>query len=306
MMIPFRAIGVFFYVASRRSVSQAAQELGVTPSAVSQQLRTLEEQLQTTLVTKAGRQIRLTEAGERYFEMIAGEMERIVGATRQIRGAPKTSLLTIRSTPTLSTKWLLPRLNGLVEANPNLDIRLDGTNEPTDFSREPIDIEIRHGTGRWGGLHVAPLVEELFFPVAAPALIAAGSLRSADLLDYPLIYSLKSQVQWRDWLRDHAQCEPPGRRRLMFDRSHMVVDAAAAGMGVALESILMMDRELEAGRLVLPLAETPRLTATTHWLVCPYQNLRRARVARFIEWIEAEAAAWRNKAEALFVSLSER
>ena len=112
-MAPFRFIVAFYHVAAMQSVARAAQELSVTPGAVSQQLRVLEEQLGTKLVTRAGRRIRLTEAGERYFEMIASDIENIIAATRQIQGERTTMLLTVRATPTVSTKWLLPRLSAV-------------------------------------------------------------------------------------------------------------------------------------------------------------------------------------------------
>ena len=174
-MIPFRAISVFYQVATLNSVAAAAEHLGVTPSAVTQQLRALEQQIGTSLVTKVGRKIRLTEAGERYFEMIAEQIEGIIASTRFIQGAKPSTLLTIRATPTISTKWLLPRLPTFLDANPDIDIRLDGTNEPTDFARDLVDIEIRHGTGKWTGLHIEPLVQEQFIPVCSPSVAGRGT-----------------------------------------------------------------------------------------------------------------------------------
>lgn len=178
---PLRSIGVFYQLGRLNSVSKAAEYLGVTPSAISQQIRTLEEQLGTTLVRKVGREVRLTETGERYFEMIAENIENIWQATRQVTGARSTELLNIRATPSVSTKWLLPKLPRFAEENPGLDMRLDGSNEPVDFTRDNVDIEIRHGEGRWPGLHVQPLAREHFVPVCSPRLAGAGSLSAADL-----------------------------------------------------------------------------------------------------------------------------
>ncbi len=140
------AIGVFHAVARTGSVTRAADELGVTPSAVSQQVQALEISLGTALIGKAGRNVVLTEAGERYFEMIRGEVERITEATQRIRGFRSVTTLTVRATPSLATKWLLPRLAGFIDAHPEIELRLDGTNEPTAFQKENVDVEIRHGT----------------------------------------------------------------------------------------------------------------------------------------------------------------
>ncbi|MDP4034178.1 MAG: LysR substrate-binding domain-containing protein [Pseudorhodobacter sp.] len=295
-MIPFRAISVFYHVATLNSVAAAADYLGVTPSAVTQQLRSLEQQIGTSLVTKVGRRIRLTEAGERYFEMIAEQVEGIIVSTRLIQGAKTATLLTIRATPTIATKWLLPRLPAFLDANPDIDIRLDGTNEPTDFTRDLVDVEIRHGTGKWLGLHMEPLVEERFLAVCAPALARPGSLGVGDLQGFRLIHSVKAQVQWNTLFLKAGLADQGVVKRLYFDRSHMAVDAAVLGLGVALESTLMMERELRDGQLVVPLHDVPELRVTTQWLVCPHANLRRGRVRRFLVWVRAQAAEWHRRA----------
>ena len=296
-MAPFRFIIAFYHVATMQSVARAAEELGVTPGAVSQQLRVLEEQLGTKLVTKAGRRIRLTESGERYFEMIASDIENIIAATRQIQGERTTMLLTVRATPTISTKWLLPRLGRFLDANPAIDLRLDGSNEPTDFSRDLVDLEIRHGIGRWPGLHVVPLADEIFLPVCSPLVAASRSVDARGLQAMRLIHSVKAQVQWSDWFdKANEQVEGPWRM-LHFDRSHMAIDAAVAGLGIALESTLMMERELESGQLVVPVAKTPRIALGTQWLVCPPQHLRRRRVRLFVDWLRAEADVWQASQE---------
>src|SRR5438128_8836415 len=176
MAVPLRAIGVFHAVARSASISKAAVELGVTPSAVSQQIHALEVLLGTSLLVKAGRRIKLTEAGERFFEMIADEVEHIVEATERIRGHHAVTALTVRATPSLATKWLLPRLATFIDAHPHFEVRLDGTNEPTDFAREDVDVEIRHGEGNWPGLFVEGVAEERFIPVCARAYARAASI----------------------------------------------------------------------------------------------------------------------------------
>ena len=178
MQLPMRAICVFHAAAKAGSVSKAAAELNVTPSAVTQQIQLLEMQLGTSLMVKVGRRIALTEAGERYFTSIRDQVERITEATDQIRGFRSLMALNVRATPTLSNKWLLPRLGSLIDLHPDLEVRLDGTNEPTDFDRESVDVEIRHGDGRWPGLFVEGLAEEEFWPVCAPTLCQRGKSRS--------------------------------------------------------------------------------------------------------------------------------
>src|SRR3954462_14341507 len=135
MHLPMRSIAVFHAAARAGSVSRAAEELGVTASAVSQQIASLEVYLGTSLMVKSGRRVVLTEAGERYFERIAENLDRIAGAPPDVRGYLSWKSLIVRATPSLSTKWLLPRLGRFLDAHPDLDVRIDATNAPTDFSR---------------------------------------------------------------------------------------------------------------------------------------------------------------------------
>ncbi len=263
----------------------------MTPSAVTQQIQALEVQLGVTLLTKMGRRVVLTEAGERYFSTITDEIERISDATNTIRGYRSVTMLTVRATPTLSNKWLLPRLSSFLDKNPELEIRLDGTNEPTDFNRELVDVEIRHGDGRWPGLFVEGMAEERFIPACAPALAAAGSLEAKDLTRFRLIHSVKSQAQWPAWFK-LAGTQPAQRwRRILFDRSHMAIDAAQDGMGIALESSMMMERELRDGRLVCPVTDPPSLRIVTQWIVCPRDHLRQKKVRLFLDWLRSERDA---------------
>jgi len=303
-MLPLRAIVVFDAVARCRSLSKAAAELFVTPSAVSQQIQALETHLGTTLLTKAGRGVALTEAGERYFEMITDDVQRVTEATQRIRGFRSRSVLTVRTTPTLGSKWLLPRLRSFLDANPDVELRLNATTEPTDFGREGVDLEIRHGEGRWPGMFVEGLAEESFLPVCAPTYAKAFGMAAADLPDHRLIHSVKAQVQWSQWFAMTGSMPTPEWRRLLFDRSHMAIDAAVDGLGVALESTLMMWRELRDGSLVCPVINPPRVTLTTQWIVCPFDHLHRAKVRMFLDWLRAERVIWQDQRPTLSAAIS--
>ena len=292
MPAPLRAIGVFHAVARLASISKAANELGVTPSAVSQQIHALETTLGAVLLVKNGRRIKLSEAGERYFEMIASDVEHISEATDRIRGFHSVTVLTVRASPSLATKWLLPRLASFVDAHPQFEVRLDGTNEPTDFNREDVDIQIRHGEGQWPGLYVEGLAKEHFLPVCAPGYAAAGSLSVSSLTSHRLIHSVKAQVQWTGWFKSLGINTDRRWRRVLFDRSHMVIDAAVAGMGIALESNLMMWRELRDGQLVCPVIDPPPAMLITQWIVCPHDHLRHSKVRAFIGWLHKERDRW--------------
>lgn len=292
MHLPLRAIAVFHTAARAGSISRAAQELGVTPSAVSQQIASLEVHLGTSLMVKTGRRIKLTEAGERYFEAIAENVDQISEATQNVRGYLSRRSLIVRASPSLSAKWLLPRLNRFIDAHQDLEVRIDATNEPTDFSREAVDIDIRHGEGNWPGLFVEGVAEERFLPVCAPGFCAPGTLEAADLPSYRLIHSVKSQMQWARWFAAAGVAASGRWQRVLFDRSHMAIDAAVNGIGIALESDLMMWRELRDGALVCPLGRPPPASRVTQWLVCPHERLRQRQVRSFLDWVRAERDVW--------------
>ncbi len=295
MQLPIRAICVFHAAAKAGSISKAAAELSVTPSAVSQQIQLLEVQLGTSLMVKVGRRIALTEAGERYFASITDEIERIAEATSHIRGFRSVMALNVRATPTLSHQWLLPRLASFLDAHPDMEVRLDGTNEPTDFDRESVDVEVRHGDGRWPGLFVEGLAEEEFWPVCAPGYAGPHSLDPSDLPSRRLIHSVKSQAQWTRWFA-LAGAEAPGPwRKVLFDRSHMAIDAAVDGLGIALESTLMTEREVGRGALIRPVRGAPEIRLVTQWIVCPRDHLRQRKVRLFLDWLRGERDAWQAR-----------
>ena len=292
MQIPFRSIIVFHAVARAGSISRAAEELRVTPSAVSQQIQALELHLGASLTLRVGRNIVLTEAGERYFQMIGREIEHIADVTQHVRGVRSAMTLTVRAAPSVASKWLLPRLPTFVDANPDIELRLDGTNETTDFGTENVDIQIRHGDGVWPGLFVESLGRERFFPLCAPSLHAPASLPADALPDHRLIHSVKSQMQWPQWFSE-AGVEPRQRwRRVLFDRSHTAIDAAVDGLGIALESELLAWRELRDGTLICPVIDPPQVALATQWIVCPHSHLRHRKTRTFLDWLRGERDAW--------------
>lgn len=285
MSPPFRAITAFHATARSGSMLQAAAILGVTPSAVSQQIQVLEGHIGIRLFSRTGRKVVLTEAGEQYFDMIRDEVERITVATEQMRGNSSFTVLNIRMAPTFATKWVLPRLGAFISANPDIELRLDATNDPPDFARENIDLEIRHGAGSWRGLFVECLADERMEVLCAPQVAAEGSLCVADLQDHLLLHSVRNVVQWAQWF-DHQGHRPQRKlRRVLFDRAHMSIDMAASGVGVALESHLTASREIAEGRLILPLRDVAPVWQQSLWLVCPHSHLNRRKVRRFAEWL---------------------
>ncbi|MEP9352181.1 LysR substrate-binding domain-containing protein [Xanthobacter sp. KR7-65] len=289
--LPFKAIAAFHATARHGTVTRAGEVLGVSPSAVSQQIRLLEHHLATTLFLRQNRRMVLTEAGERYFESISTALDMVDTATRRMRGYKAANVLLVRAAPSFATKWILPRLDDFLAREPNLGVRLDATNEPTDFDRDGVDLEIRYGQGEWPGFYVESLVEDEFRPMLSPALLAKPSLTVRDIAGFRLIQSVKALASWSQFFHLHGLPERTAPAAgLQFDRSYMAVDAAANGLGMAFESTLLAHRELASGRLVCPVTDARPVAVRAHWLVCPHRHLRLRKVERFMAWLRETLA----------------
>lgn len=289
--LPFKAIAAFHATARYGTVTKAGEALGVSPSAVSQQIRLLEHHLATTLFLRQNRRMLLTEAGERYFESISTALDMVEGATRRVRGFNAANVLLVRAAPSFATKWILPRLDDFLAREKALGVRLDATNEPTDFDRDGVDLEIRYGRGEWPGLYVESLVEDEFRPMASPALLPRPALTVAEIAGFRLIQSVKALASWSQFFHQNGLPERIAPAAgLQFDRSYMAVEAAANGLGLCFESTLLAHRELASGRLVCPVPDARPIAVRAHWIVCPHKHLRMRKVESFLAWLRETLA----------------
>ncbi|QND72869.1 LysR substrate-binding domain-containing protein [Tardiphaga robiniae] len=271
----------------------AADDLGLTPSAVSHAIRGLERDLGTVLFEREGRSIRLTPEGEtlmRHVERGFGELHLGLGSV----AARKPQLLKLHCAPSFAAQWLVPRLRRLLTECPGLELRLATGTDYTKFLADEFDADIVYGvppTGDYGslkqGLIVLPLGTEVVTPLCAPSLAAA--IRSpGDLLQQILIESDNKSVRWPAWFAANGLVAPlPNGPR--FDRSFMSLSAAADEIGVALESTLLAEREIASGRLVRPLEGVSEdVFYTGHWLVFPRSRRYAQSMVTFIGWLTRE------------------
>ena len=284
--LPLSALRAFEAAARTGSFRAAADELGLTPSAVSHAIRGFEELIGTTLFERDGRQVRLNPVGDALLLHVAGAFDELRHGL-EIAGARSSNLLRIHCAPSLAAQWLMPRLRSLIEQHPEVEVRLaSGTDYPR-FRNDEFDVDICYGPPRWEGMVVLPLGEEIVRPMCSPSL--AGAIREpADLLRLPLIESEQKRVRWNAWFAGNGLSAPnPGGYR--FDRSFMAIAAAADGLGVALESTRLAERELASGKLVAPLAGRAQDVAYVgHYLVYPPQAKHRRSVRTFTQWIAQE------------------
>ena len=254
-----KSIQAFEAAARLSSFALAAEELFVTPSAISHQVKLLEDQLGVRLFHRVHRAVVLTDIGRKYAEEIGAAFGRIEVATRDIGRVAKSDILTVHSTPSFATQWLMSRLARFSALNPDIDVRLNASTELCDLTTGAVDVEIRYGARKMqpAGTMVLELPPETIVPLCSPSLMQGEHpIRTvADLRHHALIHSEGCLVGWRDWMRLHRKTVVDITRGPRFARSFMAISAAADGMGVCLESLLLVNRELETGRLVAPLGE---------------------------------------------------
>ncbi len=291
MLPPLPALAAFEAIARRRSFAAAAAELHLTPSAVSHQVARLEGFLGVRLFERSSKGVQLSPAGEAYLQRVAGAIGAITAATDALRQGVRNSLY-VHSSPSFASLWLMPRINHFAQAHPGITLYLSSSPQHSDFELGQVDVDIRYGLANWPQLQVRPIFSESVLPLASPAFIERYGLRStADLLQVPLIQSTVNVVQWSDWLAVHDPQRRVERYALRFDRAMMALDAAAQGMGVALESAAIGAPYLRDGRLRAPWGLQRAVTVQAHFVVFPASHAHRPEVARFLDWIAAEAQA---------------
>ena len=255
--VSLKAVQAFEAAARLSSFALAAEELFVTPSAISHQVKFLEEQFGVQLFHRIHRAVVLTDAGRRYAEEISASFARIEAATRDLGRSAKSDILTIHSTPSFATQWLMPRLARFSARNTDIDVRLRASNDPIDMIIGTVDVDIRYGSKNIqpAGIKTVVFPPETVVPLCSPEL-ANGTLpirKPEDLSRHTLIHSEVCLVGWRDWARKHRHVTLDLKRGPRFDRSFMSISAAVDGLGVCLESLMLAQRELESGSLVAPL-----------------------------------------------------
>ncbi len=288
---PMPNLLAFEAVARRRSFALAAAELHLTASAISHQIARLEAHLAIKLFERSAHGVRLSPAGEQYLSRVSGALAAIASATDDMRqGASNT--LYVHCSPSLATLWLMPRLSQFALAHPDISLNLSAAHTHSDFALGQADMDIRYGVPRWPNVVVEPLFEEQIVPLASPAFIREHRLkRPEQLLGVPLIQSNVSVVQWSDWFRAFSDKRAPERFSLRFDRAHMSFDAAAQGLGVALESTTTGGKHLAEGSLRPVLGMEKAIRVKAHFVVYPARHGKRPAVEAFLSWLHGEAAA---------------
>ena len=271
------------------SVSAAARELSLTQSAVSRQIRGLEAQLAAQLFVRERQTIRLTLAGHSYARDIRDALRRIGMATLNFRANPPGGTLNLAVLPAFGARWLAPRLPGFVKAHPDVILNLVSHQGEPDFRAEPLDAAICLDVPAIAGLESIRLLDETVLPLCSPAARRGLAFRTAaDARQIPFLTLISRPDAWERWLMAHG-ADPDGVYGMMFDQFTALIEAAAAGLGMALLPTLLVEKELATGQLV-PVMDRPVAGASYH-LVSPAERQSYPPLQRFREWLVAEIGA---------------
>ncbi|MDR2308431.1 MAG: LysR family transcriptional regulator [Paucimonas sp.] len=288
-VLPLLALRAFCETARLGSLKAAAERMGVTPGATSQQIRQLEDRLGVVLLTRGRHGVQLTEAGASLYPGLSRGFGHIESALLDLETLTRASTLTLSTQPSFASSWLVPRLARFSALHPGIEVRVQATAELVDLHREPVDIALRHGLGDYPGLESIALLAPVLLPVASPGLLAGGpGLRQpADCLDYPLLQDA-DRADWTLWLQAHG-AEPDGRSRRgpSFDEDLLLLRAALGGQGIALVESQLAEDDLRSGRLVTA-GDWAWPSRFAYYLVARKQSLQRPQVRAFVEWIEGE------------------
>lgn len=283
---PLNTLRLFEAAGRHRSFKLAAEELNLTPSAVSHGIQTLEDWLGVPLFVRGHRSLELTSAGRAYLPRIRDALAQLASATEAVPGRRPTGKLSVSVAPTFGLRWLVPNLHRFHERHPDIEVTLDTALRPVEFPRDGIDIAIRMGRGDWPDLYALCLVVEELVPVCSPDM-AASIAGAADLRSKTLLHVVNVSEDWAAWadLADVADLDLG--RGLRMDTLHMALEAAAQGLGVAIGRLPLANADIAAGRLV-PVLGPPRPCQTGYWLVTNRDSLARPEVVAFRDWIRSE------------------
>lgn len=286
-----QALRTFVEVGQRKSVKAAAQALHVTPGAVSQQIRVLEDRLGVVLLERERLGMRLTEAGASVFPRLREAFLQIDQAMHDLESTKARRSLTVSTVATFAASWLVPRLGRFKQLHPDIEIRVEATSELVDLRRDRVDVALRHGLGDYPGLEVIPLMAPVLTPVASPGFLKAhGAVihEAGDCLGYPLLHD-GDRADWPLWLKAHGVAgDLRAERGSAFDDDFLLIRAAEAGQGLALVPQAYAQEEIAAGRLIQVL-DKPWPARFAYYAVTRPGAADRTEVRAFLEWIRDEA-----------------
>ena len=285
---PLAALRAFEAAARHLSFKRAAAELAVTPTAISHQIRLLEDQIGLKLFERRPRLLLLTPEGQRLYPVLRDGFDAFARAMASLNTRRSRTVVTLSATRAFTSRWLVPRTTSFAADHPAMDLRLHAADEPVDFHGATVDVAIRYGRGSFPGLKAEELFRSEFAPVASPhlGLREPGDLRQQTLIHFEWYRTDRQTPIWPRWLARAGMRDLEPRAELTFtDESH-AIQAAIAGQGVALLDLMLIADELTSGALVQPFG--PVLPGYRCFLVYPETAAESEKIAAVRSWLRSE------------------
>ena len=296
-LLPLNALRVFESAARHLSFSRAAEELAVTPGAVSQQIRQLEEIIRAPLFKRGARGLQLTDLGRSSAPLVAEGLDRLRDVSTLMREPPRRRQVSISVAPSFASKWLMPRMDDFHALHPEIEVWVSADMEPVAFDQGQVDLAIRYGPGHYPGHASERLLIESVLPVCAPSLMQSPNaiLTPADLVHHVLLHDMSGdgdpgRPDWPMWLMARGVRHADARRGSRFNQSAMLIEAAVAGRGVALAKRTLAQADLAAGRLVAPFHDGGAVVGFAYHLVHPKDRPLSPSAKAFTDWLRKQAA----------------
>lgn len=282
---PLNALRVFECAARHLSFTQAAEELNITQSAVSHQVKGLEKWLGFSLFQRHGQRLSLTPGGKIYAATLGTAIAKIVQATQDLMTTGSHQILNLRGYGTFFVRWLIPKISDFQEKNKDIKIRLTTHVEAVDFTRDNVDLGIVYGVGPWESCRSDLLFTDALIPVVSAKLAAeiGNPCSLEEMLSLPMLHS-RRRDQWEDWLSAVGATRKLSENDMYFEDVTILHQCVLEGLGVALVQIKYVERDLAEGRLVAPYPFTLERMGGYH-LVCPVETANDDKIVRFREWL---------------------
>ncbi|MBO9537837.1 transcriptional regulator GcvA [Herbaspirillum sp.] len=289
------ALRAFDAAARYECFSRAAEEIHVTPGAVSHQVRALEEELGLQLFIRHGKRISVTETGQRFAATIRKSLSEIALAAEHLRSLNRQQRLVISSTPSFASRWLAPRLWKFIDSHPGIEVVLQSGSHLSDLRLDGVDVGLRYGRGNYSGVVSEKLSDDYYYPVAAPSYRGKRGkkpAKPADLAQCTLL-RMDQRESWLPWLQAAGLDLPEPTGGLVIEDSSLTLRAAADGSGVALSRHLIASQEIAAGEVVR-LFDVALKADEAYYFVHLPEGLEKPAVAEFKKWIFKEMQLFRE------------
>ncbi|MBD1868874.1 transcriptional regulator GcvA [Cyanobacteria bacterium FACHB-471] len=294
---PLNALHTFEVAARCLSFQQAAEELDITPTAVSHQIKVLEDYLGVSLFRRRPRPLALTEVGQLLYPAVNKSLDAIAAAIAQLTQASDSTTLTVSVTTVFAAKWLVPRLAEFQRTHPEIDLRLQTSNDVVDLHRQTVDVAIRYGKGNYPGFTVHKLMSDVFMPVCSPHLLNEKHpiKEPSDLLHHPLlhfewIHFGTEAPDWKNWFRLAGLNTTDPNDGIKFNEESLTIQAAIAGQGIALCSNIHVADDVALGFLVQPLDVS--LDGFNYSVVYLENHPKEKLILKFLDWLVEVAGSF--------------